>query len=98
MQRGEGRLEELDSIDLIGKWALCFLPNSSHVIFLGLVVLKISLLCINSVFVHVCDSLSALHISWDLRLTYREFNQTVDALSNQAIDDRDTNGSSAFFW
>ena len=47
--------------------------------------------------VHVCDSLSALHISWDFRHIYREFNQTADALSDQAIDERDANGSSAFW-
>ena len=41
--------------------------------------------------VHVCDSLSALHISWDTRHIYREFNQTADTLSNQAIDERDSN-------
>ena len=47
--------------------------------------------------VHVCDSLSALHISWDIRHIYREFNQTADTLSNQAIDERDSNGFSAFW-
>ena len=45
---------------------------------------------------HVCDSLSALHISWDIRHIYREFNQIADTLSNQAIDERDSNGFSAF--
>ena len=83
-------------LTLFLKSTLCFLPNSSHVIFLGLVVLKISLLSINSVFMF-CDSLSALHMSWDIRHIYREFNQTADALFNQAIDERDTNGSSAFW-
>ena len=42
--------------------------------------------------VHVCDSHSALHISWDIRHIYREFNQTAGTLSNQAIDERDSNG------
>ena len=70
------------------------MPNSSHVISLGLVVLKISLL-FHQQCVHVCDSLSALHISWDIRHIYREFNQTADTLSNQAIDERDSNGFSA---
>ena len=47
--------------------------------------------------VHVCDSFSALHILWDVRHIYREFNQTADTLSNQAIDERDSNGFSAFW-
>ena len=38
-----------------------------------------------------------LHISWDIRHIYREFNQTADTLSNQAIDERDSNGFSAFW-
>ena len=32
----------------------------------------------------------------DIRHIYREFNQTADALSNQAIDERDTNVPSHF--
>ena len=47
--------------------------------------------------VHVCDSLPALHISRNIRHIYREFNQTAVTLSNQAIDDRDSNGFSAFW-
>ena len=47
--------------------------------------------------VHVCDSLSALHISWDIRHIHSEFNQTADTLSNQAIDERDSNGFSALW-
>ena len=54
-----------------------------------------NLIALHQQCVHVCDSLSAVHISWDIRHIYREFNQTADALSNQAIDERDTNGSSA---
>lgn len=34
-------------------------------------------------------------ISWQVRHIYREYNQTADALCNQAIDDRQTNGPSA---
>ena len=75
------------------KWTLCFLPNNSHGIFLGLVVL----IALHQQCVDVCDSFSALHISWDTRHTYREFNQTADTLSNQAIDGRDSNGFSAFW-
>ena len=44
-----------------------------------------SLIALHQQCVHVCDSLSALHISWDIRHIYREFNQTADTLSNQAI-------------
>ena len=47
--------------------------------------------------VHVCDALTYLRISWDFRHIYREFNQTAGALSNQAIDERDTNGPSQFW-
>ena len=56
-----------------------------------------NLIALHQQCVHVCDSLSALHISWDIRHIYREFNQTADALSNQAIDERDSNGFSAFW-
>ena len=55
-----------------------------------------NLIALHQQCVHVCDSLSALHISWDIRQIYREFNQTADTLSNQAIDERDSNGFSAF--
>ena len=55
-----------------------------------------NLIALHQQCVHVCDSLSALHISWDIRHIYREFNQTADTLSNQAIDERDSNGFSAF--
>ena len=47
--------------------------------------------------VHVCDSLSALHISWDIHHIYREFNQTADTLFNQAFDERVAIGFSAFW-
>ena len=47
--------------------------------------------------VHVCDFLSALRISRDIRHIYREFNQTAKTLSNQAIGERDLNGVSAFW-
>ena len=50
-----------------------------------------NLIALHQQCVHVCDSLSALHISWDIRHIYREFNQTADTLSNQAIDERDSN-------
>ena len=56
-----------------------------------------NLIALHQQCVHVCDSLSALHISWDIRHIYREFNQTADSLSNQAIDERDPNGFSAFW-
>ena len=56
-----------------------------------------NLIALHQQCVHVCDSLSALHISWDIRHIYREFNQTADKLSNQAIDERDSNGFSAFW-
>ena len=56
-----------------------------------------SLTALHQQCVHVCDSLSALHISWDIRHIYREFNQTADTLSNQAIDERDSNGFLAFW-
>ena len=46
--------------------------------------------------VHVCDSLPAPHILWDIRHICREFNQTADTISNQAIDERDSNGFSVF--
>ena len=46
--------------------------------------------------VHVCDALTPLRISWDIRHIYREFNQTADALPNQANDERATNGPSQF--
>ena len=36
--------------------------------------------------------LLAPHISWDIRHIFREFNQTADTLSNQAIDEHDSNG------
>ena len=47
--------------------------------------------------VHVCDALTSLRISWDIRHINREFNQTADALSNQAIDERDSSGPSQFW-
>ena len=50
-----------------------------------------NLIALHQQCVHVCDSLSALHISWDIRHIYREFNQTADTISNQAIDERDSN-------
>ena len=56
-----------------------------------------NLIALHQQCVHVCDSLSALHISWDIRHIFREFNQTADTLSNQAIDERDSNGFSAFW-
>ena len=56
-----------------------------------------NLIALHQQCVHVCDSLSALHISMDIRRIYREFNQTADTLSNQAIDERDSNGFSAFW-
>ena len=39
-----------------------------------------NLIALHQQCVHVCDSLSALHISWDIRHIYREFNQTADTL------------------
>ena len=56
-----------------------------------------NLIALHQQCVHVCDSLSALHISWDIRHFYREFNQTADTLFNQAIDERDSNDFSAFW-
>ena len=56
-----------------------------------------NLIALHQQCVHVCDSLSVLHISWDIRHIYRQFNQTADKLSNQAIDERDSNGFSAFW-
>ncbi len=34
-------------------------------------------------------------VEWDIRHIYREFNQVADALSNQAIDERESNGNTA---
>ena len=56
-----------------------------------------NLIALHQQCVHVCDSFSALHISWDLRHIYGEFNQTADTLSNQAIDERDSKVFSAFW-
>ena len=36
-------------------------------------------------------------VRWSCRHIYREFNQTADALSNQAIDEAWSNGPSAFW-
>ena len=51
-----------------------------------------NLIALHQQCVHVCDPLSALHISWDIRHIYLEFNQIAVTLSNQAIDERDSNG------
>ena len=51
-----------------------------------------NLIALHQQCVHVCDSLSALHILWDIRPIYHEFNQTADTLSKQAIEERDSNG------
>ena len=56
-----------------------------------------NLIAVHQQCVHVCDALPSLHISWDIRHIYREFQQTADALSNQAFDERDTNGSLQFW-
>ena len=37
-----------------------------------------NLIALHQQCVHVRDSLSALHISWDIRHIYREFNQIAD--------------------
>ena len=50
-----------------------------------------NLIALHQQCVHVCDSLPALHISWDIRHIFREFNQTADTLSNQAINKRYSN-------
>ena len=55
------------------------------------------MLFINNVFMFAIPCLPP-HISWDTRHIYREFNQTAVTLSNQAIDDRDSNGFSTFWW
>ena len=56
-----------------------------------------NLIALHQQCVHVCDALPPPHILWDIRDICREFNQTADALSNQAIDERDTNGPSQFW-
>ena len=38
--------------------------------------------------------LDASNVRWEIRHIYREFNQAADALSNQAIDERESNGPS----
>ena len=43
----------------------------------------------------LCEYLSAIGVDWNIRHVYRELNQVADALSNQAIDERDTNGASS---
>ena len=45
--------------------------------------------------VRLGDALEVNGTTWDIRHIYREFNQTADTLSNQAIDEQDTNGPSA---
>ena len=47
--------------------------------------------------VDIGEQLTRLNVVWGVQHVYREFNQTADALSNQAIDERDTNGPSAFW-
>ena len=78
---------EVDSLILAKQLAL-HLPWACH---------SENLIALHQQCVHVCDSLSAFHISWDTRFFDREFNQTADTLSNQAIDERDSNGFSAFW-
>ena len=54
-----------------------------------------NLLAIHVDCVGLGERLSELGVSWRVRHIYREFNQTADTLSNQAIDEQDTNGHSA---
>ncbi len=44
--------------------------------------------------VRLGERLSDDGVEWKIRHIYREFNQTVDSLSYQAIDEEDTNGAS----
>ena len=44
--------------------------------------------------VRLGQDLDAAGVEWRVRHIYREFNQTADTLSNQAIDERDGNGQS----
>ena len=78
------------------KWTRCFWLSSSLVDNLGHADLKTSSLSIDNVYV-LAMPLTHLRISWVIRHIYREFNQTADALSDQAIDERDTNGPSQFW-
>ena len=54
-----------------------------------------SLIGFHEVCIRLGEQLSRNNVDWLVRHVYREFNQTADALSNQAIDEQDSNGASA---
>ena len=56
-----------------------------------------NLLQINIDCVRIGKDLSNSGVLWEIRHIYREFNQTADSLSNQAIDEQATNGPSAYW-
>ena len=55
---------------------------------------SISLIEVHAECVRLGETMLARGTDWKIRHVYREFNQTSDALSNQAIDQQDSNGHS----
>ncbi len=56
-----------------------------------------NLLGLHSDCLRLADVFEQNGTSWGIRHIYREFNQTADTLSNQAIDERDANGPSRYW-
>jgi len=56
-----------------------------------------SLLGLHSDCLRLADVFEQNGTSWGIRRIYGEFSQTADTLSNQAIDERDTNGPSRYW-